>query len=365
MNLLLVYQRLNGASKTQAELKKHESQFLNELEDFVDRINSLTSFQRLGLSPAQILSFLSLVSRERDWARKDRMRFAGMHKALFQGAYRRYCETVLSNPALYDWSMGWISAALPMTHLSDKASLDLANCVIDLLWRSRIKYGEFHLWPTLRIGHGVLENVDLGVPHGLGGVAAFLGELSKRGSQNSRVEKMLEEILEFYEYIITEGSSDSLPEFFPPFNRRQSKMGRKAWCYGSLGVGSVLLRLGHELKKPKVKKLGIRLLDSWVDRRRGTETFLREASLCHGYSGVSYLYHRAHTLTGDRRYLKESEYYLAKSISFLEKMPDFYASRKMIMPIYFSKAGAQLAHGTLVKGLSARWDFLLAQSSPY
>jgi hypothetical protein len=143
---------------------------------------------------------------------------------------------------------------------------------------------------------------NLGVAHGIPGIIHFLSEVSALTIvDHQRSHLLLEGAVNWL--ISRSRPSGSLSRFsawiVPGEDPSDSKL---AWCYGDLGILSVLLQVARRAGREDWKRFANQLLDhclAWPPDSSG----VGDAALCHGAAGVAHIFNRIYHSEGEPRCL--------------------------------------------------------------
>jgi lantibiotic modifying enzyme len=162
-------------------------------------------------------------------------------------------------------------------------------------------------------------SINLGVSHGIYGFVAILNKLH---AQNIQVEKC-EALLRFIINFTFQHEKDAIAQgyFFP--NRigkdvTESSHSRLAWCYGDLGILSVLYTSSQVLYDTTLKEKAVSMLTYTTHRKDMESNLMNDIWLCHGTSGAAHIFQRLYTTTGivDCKYA--ADYWYRKTLAQLD-----------------------------------------------
>lgn len=117
-----------------------------------------------------------------------------------------------------------------------------------------------------------------GVSHGVPGIAGVLTGFIRNGIEVERATALLREALANIE------------------SRRHPRL---AWCYGDPGIAMVQLNAFQETGETSWRDLAVRALGTTSHVRGCEAAGIEDATLCHGASGLSLMFARAHQQLGD------------------------------------------------------------------
>jgi lantibiotic biosynthesis protein len=141
---------------------------------------------------------------------------------------------------------------------------------------------------------------NLGVAHGIPGVIHFLSEVyAANMPESDRAYKLLESSMNwFLAQVRPAGSASRFSAWLIP--GEDSSDSRMAWCYGDLGILSVLLQVARRTNRSDWRRFANEVLDhclAWPEDKTG----VADAPLCHGAVGVAHIFNRIYQQEGDKR----------------------------------------------------------------
>ncbi|MBB4637135.1 lanthionine synthetase LanC family protein [Longimicrobium terrae] len=136
-----------------------------------------------------------------------------------------------------------------------------------------------------------LGKYDLGMAHGITGVAAFLALALLNGADRDPAEAMLRETVRWLMALErADGSQGAYGTMVDPRQPEAMAPGRAAWCYGDPGVAAALLlasrALGDDALLHRAHALA-RHSAAFADAQRHRAV---DTSLCHGTAGLAHLF---------------------------------------------------------------------------
>jgi lantibiotic modifying enzyme len=176
----------------------------------------------------------------------------------------------------------------------------------------------------IRIRNMILEDVDireydLGLAHGLSGhLLVFLKLYEKCNSP-----KVLQIIRLGIRYIISskKGHSETNENSLFPTSIIESPerlhqnlnnyKSRLAWCYGDLNIAWLLIKVGKITKSFEVLNYGIEIGLTTIGRKESLrENLVGDIFVCHGSSGVAYIYKRFYEETNVQKFYDAYLYWI-------------------------------------------------------
>jgi hypothetical protein len=141
-------------------------------------------------------------------------------------------------------------------------------------------------------------NYNLGCAHGIPGILYLLNEVAVT-SIDCRAADLLEHAMRWF--IARKRPTGSLSWFSSFYSASvQSDDSRLGWCYGDLGILTVLLQIARRTGREDWREFAQNLLEhclAWPPERAQ----VNDAPLCHGAAGVAHLFNRIYHTEGDVR----------------------------------------------------------------
>jgi len=204
----------------------------------------------------------------------------------------------------------------------------------------------------------------MGMAHGIDSLLCILGSAYLRGWHGERVFVLLSRAFEFH---VSQLRSDPLIGYFPSVADLKEKT-RFAWCYGDPGGLFATIFISRILEKPEFAARAIEFaVSSWRSRRHGGHGIV-DSSICHGWTGVAYTYHRLFKMTEDprlqeiskelwQRFLeRECRAHLDEEIKTYDTTRGmYYKSPGFLM----GEAGISLICSSISSAVIPKWDILL------
>jgi lantibiotic biosynthesis protein len=139
---------------------------------------------------------------------------------------------------------------------------------------------------------------NLGVAHGMPGVIHFLSEAMAAGVEHKGAGPLLDGAVD---WLMAQrrpaGSASWFSGWLAPGHATDS---RGAWCYGDIGILSVLFQVARRRRRDDVRRFANDLLDHCL--ARAPEDYgVVDAPLCHGATGAAHVFNRLYQVEGDPR----------------------------------------------------------------
>ena len=157
------------------------------------------------------------------------------------------------------------------------------------------------------------------------GMSAILFLLAKSYSMKICKEETSIIIQGVVEYILNQEIDKSkYGSYYPALSKESEEVkygSRLAWCYGDLGVASILYQAGTVMQNDSWKDKAIEVLLFAAEKRRHLEANgIKDACLCHGTAGVAHIFYRTWWNTRLPEFKKAADFWFQETL----KMAKFF-----------------------------------------
>jgi lantibiotic modifying enzyme len=184
-----------------------------------------------------------------------------------------------------------------LTHLEATAIIDHTGAT----WRTPPQF-----LPEARRVRFPTGVVDLGVAHGVPGIIGMLARFVSANIARERSARLLQLAVSW----LLNATPRARPRFgasWPVDNEERKRIG---WCYGDVGVASVLLHAGRALRSLELEQEAVALLQEAAAILATRE--VPDASFCHGAAGLAHTYNVAFQYTGSPQLRAEAEHWISE-----------------------------------------------------
>jgi len=155
---------------------------------------------------------------------------------------------------------------------------------------------------------------NLGVAHGVTGVAYLLAQLSAHGPNQSAATELLAGCLR---WILSQRRPAASLSLFSSWSAPGQDSGdsRLGWCYGDLGMAGVLHQVAAVHQTEDIASLVAEMTDRcsrWPD----ASAHINDAGLCHGAVGVGHIFNVLAQATGQPRYEETAATWIGRAPSY-------------------------------------------------
>lgn len=134
---------------------------------------------------------------------------------------------------------------------------------------------------------------NLGLSHGTASIVAILSLLHEKGYARERCAELIHGNLQWMWRVRNKGRSKVMNSVFPNTvtDTPTDQESRLAWCYGDLGIANTFLLAGEKLQNNEWKSIAEQTM-LHAATRRGPDTLMNDAPLCHGTAGAAYFFNQ-------------------------------------------------------------------------
>ncbi|GAB3339022.1 hypothetical protein GCM10027299_51620 [Larkinella ripae] len=195
----------------------------------------------------------------------------------------------------YDYLYGGLSAALYFLERTPTPEIGrYITHLIETLVATATRFpGGGISWPFYGSGprkpaHPLRYNP--GLAHGTAGIVSILSLFYERGYARALCAELLDRTLQGLWDQRNRSGRSVFPSMVP--ENRVDQDSRLGWCYGDLGIANAFWLAGQTLQNAQWKSIACETMLKAAHRREPTDTFVKDAGLCHGSAGVAFLFRR-------------------------------------------------------------------------
>ncbi|AXT51766.1 hypothetical protein D1818_13275 [Aquimarina sp. BL5] len=173
-----------------------------------------------------------------------------------------------------------------------------------------------------------LHGANLSLSHGMASVINFLSRLYTYEEFQESIKDLLIGAADFmisYKYP-DESNSSLFPSWVYP-EMDEYTNSRLAWCYGDLGIGISLWRVGKALDNDKYQELAIHILKYAAKRRDAEEARIHDTGLCHGMFGIITIFNHMYIETKEEIFKETADFWMGEALK-MDTYKDGYAGYK-------------------------------------
>ena len=155
-------------------------------------------------------------------------------------------------------------------------------------------------------------NYNVGVAHGVPGVIPILAQVCAAGVD---ARELLDGAVAWVlAQRLPDGGQDSLFPYTAGAGA-EPRPSRLAWCYGDLGISTALLAAARTVGEAGWEREALEI-GRKAAKRRGDQTGVIDAGLCHGAAGAAHLFNRLFQATGDAAFRDAALYWIDRTLGF-------------------------------------------------
>ena len=179
-------------------------------------------------------------------------------------------------------------------------------------------------WQRAEAPHGYW---NIGLAHGVPGVAALLARFVTAGIAADRARELLDGVVGFLLGFEPAANGARFPAWLagPPDGAlpaipETERRGRLAWCYQDLGASIALLSAARAADNPSWHAEALALARACASRT-DAQAQIRDAGLCHGALGAAHLFDRLWQATGDQVFERAARHWLDRGLALRSDRP--------------------------------------------
>jgi lantibiotic biosynthesis protein len=161
------------------------------------------------------------------------------------------------------------------------------------------------------------NKINLGLAHGIPSVLKYSLECYKKNVCPVLSKGIAEKVID---YIITHANSDKNESYYgyaiEDEHIEDSIGSRLAWCYGDLTIAYILYQASVVLSRSEIGEYAMEIFSHCLLRKEPENTGVFDAGFCHGSAGIAHIYNKMWHQTGDDRFKKATEYWLAETLNY-------------------------------------------------
>ncbi|KYH04460.1 hypothetical protein A1704_17345 [Chryseobacterium cucumeris] len=183
---------------------------------------------------------------------------------------------------------------------------------ISLLESFADKTSNQYKWEKVSNGEKVY---DLSLSHGMSSIIGILNKLYELPEFRDRVRDILVGTINFIvELHYLENKLSLYASTISVVNNKNQDNSRLAWCYGDLGIATVLLQSSYLLKSESLRKKVIYILEFSSKRKNLEENSVFDLGICHGTMGISHIFKNICHKLNTNTFQDTSKYWLNKGL---------------------------------------------------
>jgi len=157
---------------------------------------------------------------------------------------------------------------------------------------------------------------NLGLSHGIPGIAAFLAKATSHAALAPLSNGLLQKSCRFLQHHMrTPELHGSYFGYLVNGCGQQGAPARLAWCYGDLGVCTTLWQAGAALRQESLKAVALDIARHNATKRDLAAAQVQDACFCHGSSGIAHIYHQLHRQTGEALFREAADFWYGETLA--------------------------------------------------
>ncbi len=187
--------------------------------------------------------------------------------------------------------------------------------IVASLKRTAIEENSMMKWESYLVENKEVKGCNLSLSHGMSSIINFLSRLAIYDDFYDEVISIIEKATQFI--LSNENKDVSCSSFFPSWvyeGKGKNDNERLAWCYGDLGIGLTLWRVGKVLKNDIIIQKGIDTVENSCKRRDLIEAKVKDNGLCHGTFGMVQIYNYMYKETKKVIFKETADYWMEQGL---------------------------------------------------
>ncbi len=278
-------------------------------------------------------------------------------------------DYLIRNSEPYDLFTG-INGYLP--YILSREDIDIS--IIEKLFNYYID-SSYLLDNTFRVWNSYFNKkpvINLGFAHGISANIILILKLLQKMDKLQEYKDFVYSIVHFL-FNSKYQNYHKIGSLFPTVigSEELNPKSRLAWCNGDLGVIYSLFQVSELYSDNLLRDRVLKMMDFETKRNKDTETFIFDAILCHGSSGVAHIFNRVYQKTGVESYKYAAKKWYQKSLSFSDVNLDLAGFRTFNAPnkkrvkslsVLEGISGIGLALISAISDIEPAWDEALLLS---
>jgi hypothetical protein len=160
------------------------------------------------------------------------------------------------------------------------------------------------------------DKVNLSLSHGIVSILKFCLQCYKEKICVNQAQSLGERIIS---YLINMQNLNKDKCYFPNFvldHRQDNQQSRLAWCYGDLTTAFVLFQSALTFDDKDLEKFALEVFNHTMSRTKEDQTFVKDAGICHGSSGIAHIYNKMWHSTGEVIFREACDYWMDRTLKY-------------------------------------------------
>jgi lantibiotic modifying enzyme len=167
-------------------------------------------------------------------------------------------------------------------------------------------------------GSAGVRSFNMGLAHGVPAILSILGMIHSKGIATVQTAEMVRKGISWI-LAAENDPEDNLTALYPVLvdidhQALTGKHSRLGWCYGDLGIATLLLNVSAWLRETGYHEKALQIFHHTLQHRNAGNGNVHDACLCHGSAGIAHIYRRAWLQTKDDRLLDGATSWLHQTL---------------------------------------------------
>ncbi|MGB3949059.1 MAG: lanthionine synthetase C family protein [Bacteroidia bacterium] len=186
--------------------------------------------------------------------------------------------------------------------------------ILSLLKNNSIENGDGVFWDGSFFCEDENLEVNLGLAHGIPSIIYFLVKLCSENKNKSQHTIFLKKSVDWL--LSNKIGNEKSISLFPTVIKNKDKHlnSRLAWCYGDLGIASILWQAGKVMKDDYIKNEAVDIMLHASKRTDLYENQILDAGICHGTAGVAHIFNYFFKETRIATFKEVGDYWISETL---------------------------------------------------
>jgi len=241
-------------------------------------------------------------------------------------------------------------------HLKDQYEQILSEVILNLDEISVNIQNNYAIWVSDVMGQDK-PVVNFGLAHGLPSILSFFNKLTQVEKFKDTAKDKIRNLSDFIlknKLKFDNKMGSTFPSYLYGTDYKNATESRLAWCYGDLGIASVIWNSGKILNNELLKSEAIEIFKHSSERNTFETTEVKDMYFCHGSFGIVHMYRNIYKDTGIIEFKDTSEFWIKEGLKMYEK--NITENQGPELSILEGLAGVGLVLLSCLKNERMAWD---------
>ncbi|MBK1894469.1 lanthionine synthetase LanC family protein [Chryseobacterium paridis] len=235
------------------------------------------------------------------------------------------------NRGNYDFLHGAIGALYYFTEGAHTTNEYIENITSKVTLGNEITIYNKPYWPSFNVSESKRHDdiLNFGLSHGQPAIVSVLSKIYELNSSNELKILLSDATYAMLDFKFKTKRNSLFPTMTSAtedIEQNMSKGSRLGWCYGDLGMGVSLWDVGKAIQNEDFKKIALDCINFSAPKRDLNLNSIKDAGVCHGSSGVMYIFNKFSYLNKEVDYSETVEYWKNVTIEMIHSEQEKYTT---------------------------------------